>query len=159
MTVVVGTDGAAKIDLGSGLKYMANIRSWELSVSRPSLSRTNLGDEAERSVSGVAKWTGDFEFHLVFSEDESVALSSWKMLEFALAGVGDELFADIELILQRHQIAPDFEVFRSTIPGVIKLSGTVLVTDVRMDCTDPGEPIVMVADWEGDGALTPVRET
>jgi hypothetical protein len=159
MSVAVGTDGAAKIDLGNGLQYMANIRSWELGINRPSLRRTDMADEAERSVSGVSQWTGDFEFHLVFSEDESIALSSWQVLQFALTGIDDQLFADIELILQRHQLSPDLEVFYSTIPGVIKLAGTVLVTNVRMNCRDPEQPIVIVAEWEGDGALALVRET
>ena len=45
----------------------------------------------------------------------------------------------------------------TTVSGVIKLTGTVVIGDVRLDCTDPEQPIVAVANWSGDGALALVR--
>jgi hypothetical protein len=95
---------------------------------------------------------------LQLSDDVSVAQSSWQMLNFALTGVDDGLKADLKLMLQSHQVLPeDCDIFRTTIPGIISLVGTVVIGDVRLDCTDPKEPIILVLHWSGDGALTPQR--
>lgn len=157
MGVLVGADGAAKINLGNGLKYIANIKSWRVLCSNKPLKRTTQADEASRCTGGLFEWSGDFEFHLEFSDDESVALSAWQMLNFALSARGDDRKAEIALILQAHQLPPDYDVFSSTIPGVIKLTGTVTIANVPINCEDPEQPIVCVANWEGDGDLALVR--
>ena len=158
MAVILGSDGAVKIDLGDGLKYIAQIRSWEAALSRPSLRRTTMADEAEKRASGVADWGGNFELQIVLSEDDSTALSAWKLLQFLLAGVDEGLKADVELILQRYQISADCVTFGTSLSGVVKLAGTVLLTDVRLDCQSPEEALVLVVYWEGDGALGLVRD-
>lgn len=157
MAVIVGADGAAQINLGSGLKYIANIRSWRASLKRDMLRRTTLADEAERRTGGLADWTGDFEFRLQFSDDTAVAQSAWQMLDFALSNTDDDLKADLSLILQRYQLPPDYDIFDTTVAGIVKLTGTVVIGDVSLNCEDPEQPIIAVASWAGDGALTPLR--
>jgi hypothetical protein len=157
VAVLVGADGGARIDLGNGLKFIAGVISWRALCSNKPLSRTTQADEAAKSTGGLSEWSGDFELHLQFSDDESVALSSWQMLEFALAAKGGSRKAEIALILQAHQLPPDYDVFSGTIPGVIKLAGTVTIADVSIDCEDPEQPIVCVVNWEGDGDLSLVR--
>lgn len=157
MAVLVGADGAAQINFGNGLKYVANIKSWRASLKRDMLRRTTLADEAERRTGGLADWSGDFEFRLQFSDDTTVAQSSWQILDFALTNTDDDLKADLSLILQRYQLVPDYDIFKTTIAGVIKLTGTVVIGDVSLNCEDPEQPIIAVASWQGDGALVPQR--
>ena len=155
MGVIVGSDGGVQINLGGGLKYVANIFPWNVNMGRNMLRTTTQADEAERRTAGLADWTGDFSMRLQFSDDTNVAQSSWQMLNFALTGVDDGLKADLRLMLQSYQVLPeDCDIFRTTIPGIISLVGTVVIGDVRLDCTDPGEPIILVLSWSGDGALT-----
>lgn len=156
MGVIVGADGGAQINLGGGLKHVANIFSWQVNMGRDMLPTTTQADEAKRRTAGLADWTGDFSMRLQFSDDVSVAQSSWQMLNFALTGADDDLKADLKLILQSHQCLPD-DIFRTTIAGVISLVGKVVIGDIRLDCQDPGEPIILVADWSADGALVPQR--
>ena len=63
----------------------------------------------------------------------------------------------MELILQRYQLPADYDIFGSTINGIVSLTGTVAIGDISLDCEDPEQPIVAVASWAGDGALTPER--
>jgi len=158
MGVIVGSDGGVQINLGGGLKYVANIFSWNVNMGRDMLRTTTQADEAERRTGGLADWSGDISMRLQFSDDTNVAQSSWQMLNFALTGVDDGLKADLRLMLQSYQALPeDCDIFRTTIHGIISLVGTVVIGDVRLDCTDPGEPIILVLSWSGDGALTPQR--
>jgi len=158
MAVIVGSDGAVQIDLGNGLKYMANIKSWRARLGRDLLDKTTQADDSKKRTAGLADWTGDFAFNLEFSDDVSVALSAWQMLEFALSGRDDELKADVALILQRYGILPDCNIFQTSIPGVIRVTGTVVIGDIAIDCEDPEQPLVLVASWGADGALTPERD-
>lgn len=158
MTVIVGADGAVQINLGNGLKYMANVTSWRANLGRDMLDKTTQADDAKRRTAGLADWTGDFAFSIEFSDDISVAQSAWQMLQFALSGRDDELKAEIALILQHHGIPPDCNIFQASIPGVIRLTGTVVIGDIKIDCEDPEKPLVLVASWGADGALTPERD-
>jgi hypothetical protein len=153
MSVLIGSNGAAQINLGGGIKYVANIFSWTASMKRDMLSRTTQADEAERRTGGLADWTGDFSFNLQFSDDADTAQSAWQMLDFAYSNTDDDLKAELRLILQSHKLPPDYDVFRTTISGIIQLAGTIVIGDVSLDCTDPGQPIVAKAFWGGDGAL------
>jgi hypothetical protein len=157
MSIAVGSDGSVKIDLGNGLEYVANITSWNLDLKRNALRQTDLSDEAERRTAGIADWTGDFQFNLQFSDDESVAQSAWQMLSFIFSGTGNTLKAQIELILQREQLPAD-DIFSTTISGVIKLVGTVVLEGVSLNCEDPERAVVAVARWLADGALALERE-
>lgn len=158
MSVVVGADGEAKLNLGDGLICVANIFSWRARLSREMLRRTTLADEFERRTGGLGDWTGSFSFRLQFSDDTSIAQSSWQILNFALTGTDDNLKADLGLVLQRYQLPAGHDMFDSTIDGVIKLAGTVVIGDISLDCTDPEQPIVCEASWSGDGALAPERD-
>jgi hypothetical protein len=158
MALLVGADGAAKLNLGSGLKYVANIFSWQAQLRRETLRRTTQADDFERRTAGLGDWSGSFSFRMQFSDDTSVALSSWQLLNYALTATDDDLKAEVELILQHYTLPADNDVFATTIPGVIKLTGTVVIADISMNCEDPEQPIIAVASWEGDGALTPERE-
>lgn len=158
MAVLVGADGVAKLDLGDGLICVANIFSWRARLSREMLRRTTQADEAERRTAGLADWSGSFSFRLQFSDDISTAQSAWQILDFALTNTDDGLKANLELILQKYQLVPDYDIFNSTVDGVIKLTGVVVIGDISMDCSDPEQPIVCEASWAGDGALTPVRD-
>jgi hypothetical protein len=153
MSVAVGTDGAVRFGLGDGLKYMANIFSWGMDGGSESLSQTNLADTHKRRTGGLKDSSGSLSFYLEFSEDSAVALSALRMLDFIVNGTGDELKAEIVLVLQRNRIAADYDVFRSSVPGVVRLSGNVLVPRVRLNCENPEKPLIAVADWEGDGPL------
>lgn len=154
MAVLVGADGAAQIDLGGGLKYIANIKSWRCQFKREMLRRTTQADESERRTGGLADWSGDFELHMQFSDDESIALSAWQFLDFAFTGTDDDLKADISLILQSYQLPSECDIFRTTVTGVVKLTGTVVIGDVSLNCEDPERPIIAVVNWEADGGLT-----
>jgi hypothetical protein len=154
MTVLKGSDGRAQINLGGGLKCIANIFSWRAQRRMDMLDRTTQADEAKRRTAGLADWSGSFSFRLQFSDDTAAAQSAWQMLNFALMNTDDAMKASVALIIQAYQLPPDYDIFRTTIAGVIKLTGTVVISDVSMDCTDPEQPIVAVASWEGDGALT-----
>lgn len=154
MAVIVGADGAAQIDLGNGLKYMANITSWSIRLDRGYLDRTDLSHEAKKRTAGLADWTGDFSFNIQLSEDTSVALSAWQLLQFIIAGRDDELKAEVALILQRNQVMADCNIFQTTIPGAVWLAGTVVIGSVGLDCEDPEKPLVGLAQWGADGALT-----
>lgn len=157
MAVLVGADGAARLDLGNGLEYIANIFSWEARLRREMLRQTTQADNYERRTAGLGDWTGSFSFYLQFSDDTAVALSSWQLLEHALTQSDDGLKASIDLVLQRHRLDPDWEIFGSTIPGTISLQGTVVIGDLSLNCKDPEQPIVADASWAADGPLTPHR--
>lgn len=157
MAVLVGADGAAKLDLGDGLKYVANIFSWNAQLRREMLRQTTQADNYEKRTGGMGDWTGSFSFRLQFSDDTSVAQSAWQLLNFAFTQNDDDLKAGIELILQSYKLPTDCDIFKTTVPGIIKLTGTVVIGDISMNCEDPEQPIVAVANWEADGALTPVR--
>jgi hypothetical protein len=157
MAVLVGSDGAAKINLGGGLKFVANIFSWTARLRREMLRQTTQADDYEKRTAGLGDWSGSFSFRMQFSDDTSVAQSAWQLLDFALTKNDNDLKASIELILQSYRLLPDCDIFKTTIPGVIKLTGTVVIGDLSMNCEDPEQPIIAVASWEGDGALTPVR--
>lgn len=158
MTVLKGADGRAQINLGSGLKCIANIFSWRAQRRMDMLRRTTLADEAERRTAGLADWSGSFTCRLQFSDDVAAAQSAWQMLNFALMNTDDAMKASVALIIQAYQLPPDYDIFRTTIPGVIKLTGTVVFNDIRLDCTEPEQPIIAVFSWEGDGALTLERD-
>lgn len=153
MSVLVGAHGAAQINLGGTLKYVANIFSWNASMKRAMLSRTTQADDFERNTGGLAGWSGSFSFKLQFSDDTSVAQSAWQMLDFAFTKTDDDLKASLQLILQSHKLTPDYDIFQTTVGGIIQLAGTIVIGDVSLDCTDPEQPIVAVATWSGDGAL------
>ena len=153
MTVLKGSDGRAQLNLGGGFKCIANIFSWRAQRRIDMLRRTTQADEAEKRTAGLADWSGSFSFRLQFSDDQATALSAWQILNFALMNTDDALKANVNLILQAYQLLPDYDIFNTTIAGIIKLTGTVVVSDVSLDCTDPEQPIVAVASWEGDGAL------
>lgn len=158
MGVIVGSDGGVQVNLGGGLKYVANVFSWNVNMGRDFLPTHTQADEAKRRTGGLADWSGDISMRLQFSDDASVAESSWQMLNFALTGVDDGLKADLKLMLQSYQVLPeDCDIFRTTITGIISLVGTVVIGDVKLDCTEPGEPIILVLSWGADGALTPQR--
>ena len=157
MSIVVGSDGAAQINLGSGVKYIANIFSWDASMKREMLRRTTQADEVERRTGGLADWSGSFSFRLEFSDDTTVALSAWQMLDFAFNRTDDNLKAEIRLIVQSYKVPPSCDTFQTGVSGTIRLTGTVVIGDIRLDCTDPEQPIVAVANWSGDGALALVR--
>lgn len=159
MSVIVGNDGAAKLNLGSGLIYVANIFSWEAELSYEMLRQTTLADDYERRTGGLGDWTGSFSFRLQFSDDIETAQSSWQILQYACSKQDDDLKAGIELCLQREEKPADCEIFDSTIPGTISLIGTVVIAGIRLDCSDPEQPIVAVAIWNADGALTPYRSS
>jgi hypothetical protein len=55
--------------------------------------------------------------------------------------------------LQSYKLPPDYDIFRTTVSGIIRLAGTVVIGDVSLDCTDPEQPIIAKAFWSGDGAL------
>ena len=135
------------------MKYVANIFSWNASMKRDMLSRTTQADEAERRTGGLADWTGDFSFKLQFSDDTATAQSAWQMLDFAYSNTDDDLKAELQLILQSHKLPPDCDIFRTTVSGIIRLAGTIVIGDVSLDCTDPEQPIIAKAFWSGDGAL------
>ena len=126
-------------------------------MKRDMLRRTTQADEFERNTGGLGDWSGDFEFRLQFSDDTTTAQSAWQMLNFALTGTGDSLKSELSLILQSYQLTPDYDIFDTTIAGVIKLTGTVVIGGVSLNCEDPEQPIIAVASWSGDGALTPQR--
>jgi hypothetical protein len=157
MAVIVGTNGAAKLNLGGGLKYVANMFSWNARLRREMLRQTTQADNYEKRTAGLGDWTGSFSFRLQFSDDTSVAQSAWQLLNFAFSNTDDTLKASMELILQSEKLPPDFDIFKTTVSGIIKLTGTVVIGDISMDCEDPEQPIVAVANWEGDGALTLAR--
>ena len=75
------------------------------------------------------------------------------MLDFAFTKTDDDLKASLRLILQSHKLTPDYDVFQTTVGGIIQLAGTIVIGDVSLDCTDPEQPIVAKAFWSGDGAL------
>ena len=156
MSVLVGTDGAVQVNLGGGLKYVADIFQWNANLKRSMLSRTTQADDFEKNTGGMAAWSGDFSFRMRFSDDATVQ-SAWQMLNFALTGTDDTLKSELELILQTSQLSPDYDVYKTTVGGVIKLTGTIVIGDIRLDCKEPGEPVIAVASWAGDGALALVR--
>jgi len=153
MAVIVGSDGAVKIDLGNGSKYIANTLSWQCRLNRDMLRRTTQADEAEKRTAGLADWTGDFAFQMQFSDDTAIAQSSWQMLNFALSNTDDQLKAELVLILQRNQILPDYNIFNTSVQGVVKLTGMVVIGNVSLNCQDPEQPLALVAEWSADGVL------
>lgn len=153
MTVLVGADGSVELDLGDGLICVANVFTWEAELKREMLRRTTQADEFERRTAGLGDWSGSFSFRMQFSDDIEQAQSAWQILEYAVTGSDDDLKADIDLVLQHYRRPPDYDIFNSTIAGVIKLTGTVVIGDIRLDCEDPEKPIVAVAIWQGDGPL------
>lgn len=157
MAVIIGGDGAVELDLGNGMKCVANVFSWTAQLRRDTLRRTTQADEAERRTGGLADWTGSFSFRLQLSDDDTIAQSAWQLMEFVVSNTDDNLKASIDLVLQNYQIARDCDIFQSSIAGVVKLTGTVVIGDLGFNCTDPSEAIVCEASWEADGALALVR--
>jgi hypothetical protein len=153
MAIITGSDGAVKINLGDGLEYIAEVVSWTVNMDREMLSRTNAADESERTTGGRNSWTGDLELHVAFSDDTSVALSSWQLLAFAINNTDDDLKAELRLVLQRYGVMPDYTVFNTSVAGVVELVGTVVLGPVSLNCEDPEKPIVLVISWTADGPL------
>jgi hypothetical protein len=153
MAVVVGADGAFKLDLGDGEIYVSNVFTWEARLSRSMLRQTTVADNHEKRTGGLGDWSGSFSFRLEFSDDTSQALSAWQVLNHATSATGDDLKAEVKLVLQRYGVLEACDLFDSHIGGVICLVGTVVIGDVSLDCSDPEQPIVAVVNWSGDGAL------
>jgi hypothetical protein len=153
MGVLVGSDGAAQLDLGGGLKYVANIFTWSAQLRRDMLDQTTQADDYKKRTGGLGDWTGSFSFRLQFSDDTSVAQSAWQLLNHAFTSTDDDLKASLCLILQSYRLSADCDIFKTTVAGIIKLTGTVVIGDVSMNCEDPERPIVAVASWEADGVL------
>lgn len=154
----IGSDGEVRFNFGGGAKPVANIFSWTASMRREALDQTDLSDEATRRTGGLISWAGDFSMRLEFSDDETIAQSAWQVLDFAFSGTDDQSKAEISLIIQRSGYSPDFVDFRTSILDTIRLAGTVVITGVKLDCTDPGQAVIAVVDWEGDGELTLQRQ-
>jgi len=154
MSILVGSDGAAQINLGDGLKYVANIFSWNASMKRDMLDRTTQADDFEKRTGGLAGWSGSFSFRIQFSDDIGTVQSAWQMLDFAFSNTDDDLKSELRLILQSRKLPPDYNIFKSTVSGIIQLAGTIVIGDVSLDCSDPEQAIIAVANWSGDGALS-----
>lgn len=160
MTVVLGADGAVQFNFGDGSRCTANVFSWSANLGRETLDTTKQGDEARTRTGGLADHTGSVSLRLQFSDDTTDANSAWQILEYALGNTDDDLKAAITLYLQRSDPPADCDdVFSSLVRVPIKLTGTVVIGGISLDCTDPGEPIVAVLSWESDGPLVLSRET
>lgn len=160
MSVIFGSDGAIQFDLGPDQRCTANVFSWSVNLGRETLDTTKQGDEARTRTGGLADHTGSVSLRLQFSDDDSQANSAWQILDYALGNTDDALKAAITLYLQRSDPpAGCDDVFSSLVRVPIKLTGTVVVAGISLDCTDPGEPVIAVLGWEADGALALSRET
>lgn len=160
MSVIFGSDGAIQFNLGPGQRCTANVFSWSVNLGRETLDTTRQGDEARSRTGGLADHTGSVSLRLQFSDDDTTANSAWQILEFALGNTDDDLKAAITLYLQRSDPpASCDDVFDTLVRVPIKLTGTVVIGGISLDCTDPGEPIVAVLNWESDGPLVLSRET
>lgn len=158
MAVILGSDGFIQLDLGNGLLCVANAFSWTVNLDRETLDTTRQGDEARRRTGGLADHTGSLSLRLLFAEDTAQALSAWQLLNFAITGADDALKAGMSLYLQRDSPPANCsDELGMLIPGAITLSGTVVVTSINLDCTEPGEPVVAVVNWAADGALQLTR--
>lgn len=157
MGVITGADGAFQLDLGFGLKYMAKVTTWRANLSRDMLNRTTVADDMRKRTAGLGDFTGDFGFFLTFSDDISIAQSAWQVLEFIISGRDDGLKAEVALIMQSSQVEPEYDCFSSSISGIVKLTGTVVLGDMDIDCKDPEQPIGVLASWAADGGLDLVR--
>jgi hypothetical protein len=157
MAVIVGSDGAAQINLGDGRKFIANMFAWNARLRREMLSRTTQADDYERRTGGMGDWSGSFSFRMQFSDDTTFAQSAWQLLNFAFTKTDKDLKAQIRLILQSHKLPPDCDIFKTTITGGIRLRGTVVISDVSINCEDPEQPMIAVVSWEGDGPMVFVR--
>lgn len=161
MPVIVGSDGAVQFDLGSGSLCTANTFAWSVNLGRETLPTTKQGDEAVTRTGGLADHTGSVSIRLQFSDDTANANSAWQLIDFALGNTDDDLKADVKLYLQRSGLTAGCgdDAFDTVIQDPIVLAGTVVIAGISLDCTDPGEPVVAVLNWEADGALTLSRET
>ena len=160
MPVIVGSDGAVQFDFGGGLTYVANVFAWSVNLGRETLPTTKQGDEAVTRTGGLADHTGSVSMRLRFAEDGAEALSAWQLINFALGNTDDALKASIKLFIQTAGVSADCEdITGLLIQDPISLTGTVVIASISLDCTDPGEPVVAVASWEADGALTLTRDT
>jgi hypothetical protein len=154
MSVILGSDGSIKIDLGDGQRFIANVFSYRVNLGRETLPQTRQGDEAVKRTGGLADHTGSVSLRMQFSDDNEYIESAWQILDYVLAGSDDELKAEIELYLQRQgTVVQCGDDFTTIIPESVYLAGTVVLTNVSIDCADPGEPVVAVLSWEADGAL------
>jgi hypothetical protein len=154
MSVIFGSDGAIQFDLGDGSRCTANVFAWSVNLGRETLDTTRQGDEARGRTGGLADHTGSVSLRLQFSDDITTANSAWQLISHALGNTDDGLKADVELVLQRSAPAGSCDdAFSTVINAEITLTGTVVLTSINLDCTDPGEPVVAVLSWEADGAL------
>ena len=157
MTVILGSDGGIQFDLGNGLVCVANVFSWSANLGRETLDTTKQGDEARTRTGGLADHTGSVSLRLQFSDDTAVN-SAWQILNHVLTNSDDDLKASLKLILQSPGGGGTCDpVFDTLIPDAVSLTGSAVITDVSLDCSDVGEPVVAVMSWEADGALTLVR--
>ena len=155
MAVITGADGQVQFDLGGGAVCTANVFQWTANLGRQTLDTTRQGDEGRRRTGGLADHTGTVSLRLQFSDDTATANSAWQLLDFALGNVDDGLKAGLTLYVQMSSTSGLCDgVFGSTFSDAVSLTGSVVVADVRMDCSDVTQPVVAVLNWEADGALT-----
>jgi hypothetical protein len=158
MSVILGSDGAIQFDFGS-LLCTANTFAWTVNLGRETLPTTKQGDYAVSRTGGLADHTGSVSIRLQFSDDDSQANSAWQILQFAIGNHDDDLKAGIRLYLQRTPPPAECDdVLGQLMPDAVFLGGTVVVTSISLDCSDPGEPVVAVVNWEADGGLDLFRE-
>jgi len=159
MSVIFGSDGAIQFDLGDGSRCTANVFAWSVSLGRETLDTTRQGDEARGRTGGIADHTGSVSLRLQFSDDTATANSAWQLLNHALGNTDDELKMGVRLYLQRAGSSINCDnIFGTLIPEAIVLTGTVVAAGIRLDCSEPGEPIVAVLEWEADGMLAASKE-
>lgn len=162
MTVILGGDGLVALTLPTGdpetpgtLKAVAEVFSWSASLGRETLRTTRQDDESERRTAGRSDHTGSISLRINLLEDDAECLSLLQLLELTTTATDDDLKATITLWVTR---GGSGDVCDSSLDDAVSLQGSVVITDIRIDCSEPDAPVVAVMSWESNGGLSVVKE-
>lgn len=152
MSVLLGGDGTVQLDLGSGLTCVVNLFRWQLNINRDVLDTTRQGAESKGSVGGLLGGTGELGYRLQLFEDGPEAVSAYQILDYVLTNVDAALTAQVRLVLQVDPSASC--AIGEPIREAVWLDGSVVIGSTSIDCSDPGQLMVLRTSITTDGDLT-----
>jgi predicted secreted protein len=127
-----GSNGAVKLLDGSGtLTAVAQVRSWNISISRDTVEDTSMGDSYRTHKKGLQSWSGSMD--IVYDDSTS-------------AEVQAAISPDTDTVVTA-EFFPDVSVVAT------KFAGTIIVTEFAVTASYDGLVTASVS-FSGTGALS-----
>jgi predicted secreted protein len=127
-----GSNGAVKVLDGSGtLTAIAQVRSWNISISRDTVEDTSMGDSYRTHKKGLQSWSGSMD---IVYDDSTVA------------EVNSAISPDTDTVITA-EFFPDVSVVAT------KFAGTIIITEYAVTASYDGLVTASVS-FSGTGALS-----